>query len=394
MTRSQKEAIDDRTSQTRAVGDVVTDAIKDALEELASDFNITPSGNIQGQPATRQLFKLTPSTSGLNISVPGLSPLPVTVQVTWKVFRDKGNVQEPLSEGAGFDATPDLNTNPAETGILFFPQLAEDITGAATTAKFIIRASVKLSVTPPLSNPVTVGPTALPDVRVVIPVLLVPTMLAFFRHKDFKAAEGNKPGFALITVPLDSAVKQLQSASDLVGSGGKLTLLESQVSTLIANINKVSSQVQSLAALAGNLTVFLTGLRKLKSLLANSQMAIGICPRGASDNLNKITLIDRGFPGNDIEAEVEISSLIALGISGEIIKCYNKRHFKPEQGVLGITLGSQMCAVVGNLDVANPVSEVGNAQVRALEPAKIPLRRNTFDYAFSSYHFGNNPPRT
>ena len=124
-------------------------------------------------------------------------------------------------------------------------------------------------------------------------------------------------------------------------------------------------------------------------------MAVGICPRGASDNLNRITLIDRAFfiPG-DVEGENEISSVIALGVPGQIIKCYNRRHFRQEQGVLGITLGTQLCAVISDLDVANPVSNVGNAQVRAIEPAKIPARRNTFDNAFSSYHFGNNPPRS
>ncbi len=392
MTRSQKEAVEDRTNQSRALG---TDAIREALETLLNNFSITPSGPLQMQPATRQNFKLTPSPSGLGISLVGLPLLPVTVQVTWKVFRNVGNIQKPLSEGTGFDATPNLDTNPAETGILFFPQIAENITGAATTAKFAIRVSVTGSVTVPVTNgTITVGPVNLPDIPVTLPVLLVPSILAFFRHKDFKAAEGNKPGFALLTVPLNSAIGQLQGASDLVGNNGKLTLLESQLTTLVNSLNSVSSQVQSLAALASNLTVFLTGLRRLKSVLANPQMAIGICPRGASDNLNTITLIERGLLRNDIEGEDEISSVIALGISGQIIKCYNKRHFETERGVLGITLGTQLCALIGNLDVAGPVSNIGNAQVRVIEPAKVALRRNTFDNVFSSFHFGNTPPQS
>ena len=327
MTTSQKKAVDNRIAQPRVVG---ADAIRDALEELMSNFSVTPLGPLQMQPATRQTFKLTPSPSGLTLPILGLPlPLPVTVEVKWTVLKNAGRIQKPLPEGTGFDATPNLDTNPAETGILFFPQLSEDVTGAAATAKFTIRVSVKGSVTVPITNEtITVGPINLPDIPVTIPVLLVPTIMAFFRHKNFQAAEGNKPGFALITVPLNSAIGQLQGASDLVGNNGKLTLLESQLATLVKSLNSVSSQVQALAALAGNLAVFLTGLRRLKSVLANSQMAIGLCPKGASDNLNTITLIERGLFRNDIEGENEISSVITLGVTGQAIRCYNKRHFE------------------------------------------------------------------
>ena len=62
--------------------------------------------------------------------------------------------------------------------------------------------------------------------------------------------------------------------------------------------------------------------------------------------------------------------------------------------MLGITLGTQLCALIGNLEVASPVSNIGNAEVRVIKPAKVALRKNTFDNVFSSFHFGNTPPRS
>ena len=207
MTRSQKEAIGKATTQQRALGNPVADAVRAALEDLLATFSVTPSGPLQTQPATRQLFKLTPDPTGLTISIIGQPVLPVTVEVSWNVLRDNGSTQQLLSEGNGFDATPNLNTDPFQTEILFFPQLAEDVTGAAATARFRVRVSVKLSATVPVINQtVSVGPVNLPDVPVTIPVLLVPSMLVFFRHKNFQAAEGRKPGFALVTVPVNSAL--------------------------------------------------------------------------------------------------------------------------------------------------------------------------------------------
>lgn len=373
------------TSQSDLIGDPITDAIRAALEVLIGTLRIAPNGPLTLQPAQSDTFALNPDPESFSI----LNPLPlggllgVNVTVTWQVLKREFGQKVNVAQGTLFDSQSGLNA--LRPDLAFAPQLLEDRNGAPAFTPFFIRATVTLSVNNPLTgDPITVGPLALPDVEVQLPTLLVPRLLALFRHRNFALTENNKEGFALLVLPTTapSAMQNPQSASDITG---RLTGLITILQPILQRLNGLTATLPSFVDNATALTGFLTGLQALTGALGNFP-GIAVEIADAIPNLNTLTLIQRGFFRNDIEAEDEISALIFLGLAGSV-ELFNKRQFDNDRGALRITLGSNGCAVVPNLHKATPIATIGNATIRVLAPPKVALEENTFGNMMSSVRF-------
>jgi hypothetical protein len=371
--------------QANLVGDPVSDAITAALTTLLGNLRIAPPGPLSLEPARTHLFSLSPDPENLTI----FNPLPlggtldVTLTVTWQILKRQNGQKVNVARGTLFDSQSGLNA--FKPDFVFFPQLIEERNGAPAATAYIVRATVTLSVAHPLTaEPVTVGPFTLPDVEAALPNLLVPRLLALFRHRNFETSENNKPGFALLVLPTTSpdSMQEAERPEDIVE---RLRTLIALVQPILQRLNALTAALPSTVNRATALAGFLAGLQALTRALGKFPgFAVEI--DNAIPNLNALTLIQRGFFQNDIEAENEISSLIAVGVGGSI-EFFNKRDFDKARGAFRISFGSNCCAVIPNLHKASPVSTVGNATVRVLAPPKVALAENTFGNMISSVRF-------
>lgn len=379
----------------------IQQATIEALQTLLQTLSIAPSGQTEVPTLQKRLFQVTAPRPGFNITIPNpLSlgdpfTLTVTPDVRWEALNEEG---EALSSGDGFVADPPSLDALGEQ-MLFFPQLVKDEAAAPDSVAFTLRASVRLTVTHPITGEeITVpknGRAALPPVTVSVPVALrIPSILAFFRHKSFATQSGDKQGFALVFVPPGSSISAVE---DLADDGALGTLVE-EVGALRTAIEALPVSEQSLlATLAGNLEGFLDGLHSLVSNLARfgpaSAAPIALRLEGSNDNLNVKELSPS--PLNDIEGDNEINSLIFIGL-GETVRLYNRREFRDGQGILQIETGAQMCAVIVRLDRATPTATIGDSTITTPEPANFSDLQvsspNTFDNTILSFHFGKNPP--
>lgn len=159
---------------------------------------------------------------------------------------------------------------------LFTKMSALDVTPAATR---ITRA---------LSRSVDVLPLGIPSVS------------AWFRHKNFAVSDSRahftSAGFVLLAVPS--------------GTPGASTPTE-----LMTRLSELRQTLAKLSTLAGLATLPGSVDRLVARVGAYGGSAVRILNR-AEDSLHDITMIDRTFPRNDIEAGDEISSAMAFGLPG------------------------------------------------------------------------------
>jgi hypothetical protein len=282
-------------------------------------------------------FQDLPGTPGEIAQLAGDFPIavevPVGLAVTWQVL-DSGGVV--LAEGPGTFTSPTGTGSPAVTFVFAHQTIELTSTMTIPLTRRFIRATVTL----------TAGTTThsftLPDIPVDIPAIPIPTVIVFFLHTNFAAADGDDDGAAFIVVPNNSPLRSLGQLQNV------LNTLESTVSAL--------TSVAELAA-------FLLGLSELTGSLA-AQPHVQFRVTNAANqfnNFNDVTLIQRGLLSNDTEAEDELSSLIFIGAGGARVSCFRDRSRRGRSFTL--TTGAGLHVIIRNLHSSSP----------AIEPAAPPF---------------------
>jgi hypothetical protein len=343
-------------------------SITGTLGDLAADL----TGNLAPDP----------DNGGLASLVPIPFRLPVKVEVTWSVHEDV-KVQRPHSPVPSVQRVPvDTDSFVAADGLTspvasfaFLPEVTELTAARPPVSARFIRANVELTVVPSLvpalsdaigTEPITVGPIALPDVPVLIPALAVPRVLALFRHDTFEPFQEDD-GFVLIVVPSGSPLRSLGQLDAVLGELdsmlSKLSALRTPGLSLVPVPPPVDTALNHFAAM-------LLGVRKLVGALRQPHVRFRVA--NSIGDLVAIHMIKRSFAGvdpfaRDVRAGDETSSLIFIGSPGEKVRFWNNRDFLNQQGnrrgQLLITAGPQMAVAIPNLHSALPQTEPpGRAQ--------------------------------
>lgn len=328
-----------------------------ALTDLATAI----TGSQKPVTATGGLVNL-PGVPGLLGQVKGTMPLPmsasvpVQVSVRWEVLDESGRAL------AGDQFTAPSGLNAPTLRIAFVPEVAELTTSGPPAPRIrLLRATVSLT-----ANGVTVGPRTLPDLRVPVPALPIPVVLAMFVHTNFQARHGDDDGALLLVVPANSPLKSLSQ-------------LQPRLNTLQSVLGNLSS--------FGGFAAFLLGLNDLVSAVNATKSAnIQFRSTDAIKNLNDITLIQNDWHTNDIEAEDELSSLILVGPTGKGVQCSNARDHNDGEGQFTVRTGAEMVAVIRNLHSKNPAVGPGTVSVQK-EPPGGWFNPDSFGDALSSIRF-------
>jgi hypothetical protein len=278
-----------------------------------------------------------------SLPLPMSANVPVRVIVSWEVLDEGGRPLPP----AEYNAPAGLGAPTLR--IAFAPAVTElSTSGPPAPTIRILRATVSLS-----ANGVTVGPRTLPDLRVPVPALPIPTVLAMFVHTNFEARQNDDDGALLLVVPSASPLRSL---------------------------GQLQPALNSLQSVLGNLSSF--------GSFAALLLGLNIQFRAADEirNLNDITLIQNDWFTNDIEAEDELSSLILIGRSGREVRCSNARNHGAGEGQFRVRTGNEMVATIRNLHTANPSAAPGSV-TRDTAPPGGWFNPDTFGDALSSIQF-------
>ena len=253
----------------------------------------------------------------------------ITAGVAWSVLSEPDGGA--LVPGGAFLAPRGLAAGQVE--LLFRPEVVERLAPPAAPLRRLVRATLTLTAAD-LDGPVSVSREFELEVQVL--PLRIPSLLALFRHRSFAFRRAGDPqdGAALVIAPANSPL------SGLDGATAALTALRGQVERLTG--------FARLAALA-------TGLRELTGALAEHP-ADHVAFRRTDEiaNLNHITLVDRAFLANDIEAEDEFSSLILLGPAARRVRCFVRRNLDPAAGRLDVTVGDENVVLIRTLHTQQP----------------------------------------
>lgn len=287
-------------------------------------------GNLVG---TEQMPGVPGDLGQLAGSLPVPTEVPVSVTVQWSVLDELG---APVA--GGFTAVP-AGLDRAEVCLTFQPQVVELTNGMALP---VVRRFLRARVT--LSAGATNHAFNLPDIPVTIPAIAVPTVISFFLHTNFAAANGDDDGAAFIVVPNNSPLRNL-----------------AQLQSVLNTVESAVSSVTSIAEFAS----FLLGLNQLSSALA-AQPHVQFRVANSSNhynNFNNVTLIQRAWYENDTEAEDELSSLIFIGATGKAVECSNARNRGAGEGQFTLTIGPKFHATVNSLHSASPASGPDNTEI-------------------------------
>jgi hypothetical protein len=291
-----------------------------------------------------------------SLPLPMSANVPVRVIVSWEVLDEGGRPLPP----AEYNAPAGLGAPTLR--IAFAPAVTElSTSGPPAPTIRILRATVSLS-----ANGVTVGPRTLPDLRVPVPALPIPTVLAMFVHTNFEARQNDDDGALLLVVPSASPLRSL----------GQLQPALNSLQSVLGNLSSF-----------GSFAALLLGLNDLVSAI-NATKSTNIQFRAADEirNLNDITLIQNDWFTNDIEAEDELSSLILIGRSGREVRCSNARNHGAGEGQFRVRTGNEMVATIRNLHTANPSAAPGSV-TRDTAPPGGWFNPDTFGDALSSIQF-------
>lgn len=258
--------------------------------------------------------------------------VPVGLSVRWEVLDADGSTV--LSEGSSTFTSPTGTTSPSVT-LVFAHQIIELTTGMTIP---VVRRFIRATVT--LTAGATTHTFTLPNIPVDIPAVPIPTAIVFFRHTNFAPsddrADYTAQGAAFIVVPNNSP---LSNAAQLQGI-----------------LNTLQSTVSALTSVA-ELAAFLLGLSELTAALAAQPHAQLRVANSANqfNNFNDVTLIQRAWYENDIEAEDELSSLIFIGAPNRQVRCF--RHRDREGRNFTLTTGTALHVIVRSLHSSSPTIE-------------------------------------
>lgn len=356
------------TLQPELTGDGVDLAVVDSLLEGGMPARLPVLGTLGGT----ELLDGTPGQIAQLVgSFPVAVDVPVAVSVRWGVFR-KELVPEGFdpfvpADPASFLALGDLTS--LETAFLFLPQTVEwTNTLIVPVRHFFIGATVTLQaggVTHTFSPP---------KVPIDIPAVPIPTVAAFFLHKNFAPHNGNDEGACLVVVPNNSPLRSAAALQDA------LDTLDGVVSRLTFVVD---------------LAVFLVGLRELAGALTAQPHLQFRVANNANElgNFSTVTLIKGPlgflFGVTDTQAEDSLSSLIFLGHEGKVVECYNDRnHQALPEGHFDVRAGPEHCVLIRDLHKAAPVGEPAGAVVDVKDPPEGGFNNpETFGNELSSLRF-------
>ncbi|MFE5613926.1 hypothetical protein [Streptomyces sp. NPDC056463] len=307
-------------------------------------------------------------SNGLLGQLTGMIPMlsqtkvPVQLEVVWSVQDKDGNQladdQWDISKGVPFDDEGTPRIKGTEVAIAFKPAV-EELSTTNPVPEPVRRqlvAKVKLKVLDHEAE------HPLPPVPVLIPALLIPKVLAAFRHAEFQPKAGDDDGFVFLMVPGHSPLRSLDQ-------------LKSTLATLQETVTTVKS--------FGEFASFLLGLDNLMSGVTASTYFAFAAEDGVAE-LNDITVIQNDLLTNDIELEDEISSMIFIGPPGKVVHWFCDSPFDPKDGDLTVKVGPQFFTLVRSFRSATPASDPAN-MVSVLTPPDSPS--DTFDDWMSSVRF-------
>ncbi|MFC7266912.1 hypothetical protein [Streptomyces lutosisoli] len=292
-----------------------------------------------GQPLTG-----TPVATGVNGllgqltgTIPMLSQtkVPVQLEVVWSVQDENGNQlasdQWDISKGVPFQDGSTPKIKGTEVAIAFRPAVDELTTTNPVPApvRRQLVATVKLKALDlEFSRP-------LPPVPVLIPALLVPKLLAAFRHAEFQPKSGDDDGFVFLMVPGNSPLRSVD-----------------QLKTTLATLQETVTTLKSFADFAA----FLLRLDSLVSGVTASPY-FSFAAQDGVPVLNDITVIQNDLLTNDIELEDEISSMIFIGPPNKVVHWFCEDDFDTEDGDLTVKIGPQLFTLVRSFGGASPASD-------------------------------------
>jgi hypothetical protein len=294
--------------------------------------------------------------------------VPVHATVLWKVF-DADKKTELTEQGFGTFLAPTGTADP-QVVFEFLPQGVEKGENTAPSNRtHYIRAQVTFTageqthrfLLPGHGDPTAPLTAQSPALKVFdAETIPIPTVMAFFRHRNFDHSPTNPAAFIL--VPSDSPI--------------------SNVEELFDELNELQDRVKTLVSVAEQFGFLLAGLQRLiRALDRHPRAHILLRPANQGRDSNEFRnfndvnlyhipwwklwrLIFGGYW--DVEAEDELSSLIFIGHpplpepglkerAGATAVCFNARYVKTsDHGHFNITLGWGMSAVIETLHTGNP----------------------------------------
>ncbi|MFJ9828934.1 hypothetical protein ACIRSU_31860 [Streptomyces sp. NPDC101160] len=328
---------------------------EDALTPTALGNSIIGGQPLAGTPVATGVNGLLGQLTG---KIPMLSQtkVPVQLEVVWAVqdehgqplAQDKWNISKgvPVTEG---DVPKVKGT---EIAIAFKPVVDE----LTTTNPVPAPVRCQLVATVKLKALTFEHSVSLPAVPVLIPALLLPKLLAAFRHEDFAPKAGDDDGFVFLMVPGNSPLRSLD-----------------QLKSTLATLQETVTTLKSFAEFA----TFLLKLDVLGRGITASPY-FSFTAADAVPDLNEITVIQNDIFTNDIELEDEISSMIFIGPPGKLVHWFCEQDFDHDDGDLTVTVGEQFFTLVRTFDSANPVSDPPD-KVHVITPA------DTSNHSFNDF---------
>jgi len=367
-----------RTKDVRFFNTDITDAVINGGMPISDLLTLNIDNVTNGSkspPGVPGIVGLLSGTVPITTEVTSQVSHPVTVEVKWRIRDDSGvivsdiqwdinaiDATHPAIHGSGGDITPPI-AYVMEQLKLILPVLFGELGGSVIAKRFIV-ASIRLTaVAVPLSaTTVSTGWIDLPPLEVLLPVVLVPTILVMFQHKNFE-------GLVLVVVPSNSPlVKETVTAA--------LDTLKTVVTPLSAALTILSLVIGEVDLVSGILNSAKVTFRKADEI----------------HNLNDIDL-DSHFL-DTTEAEDELSSLLFIAAPRRRVECFNGRDFGDSEGQMNVTIGAELCANIANLHSASPVSDPVGAVSVPRTPAGgwgiWPINHDitTFGDELSSIRFG------
>lgn len=318
---------------------------EDALTPAALGTSIISGQPLTGTPVATGVNGLLGQLTG---KIPMLSQtkVPVQLEVVWSVqdehgqplAQDKWNISKgvPVTEG---DVPKVKGT---EIAIAFKPVVAE----LTTTDPVPAPVRSQLVATVKLTALTFEHSVSLPAVPVLIPALLIPKLLAAFRHADFAPTSGDDDGFVFLMVPGNSPLRSVE-----------------QLKTTLATLQETVTTLKAFAEFAA----FLLKLDILgRGVTASPYFSFAAAD--AVSDLNDITVIQNDLLTDDIELEDEISSMIFIGPPGKLVHWFCEEDFDHDDGDLTVAVGEQLFTLVRTFDSAHPVSDPPD-KVHVITPA-------------------------
>jgi hypothetical protein len=267
-------------------------------------------------------------------SIPMLSKtqVPVQLEVDWSVQKEDGTQldRQEWNIAKGVPFGPEVRGT--EIAVAFKPAVDELTTTNPVPAP--VRRQLVATVTLKALGQSS-GPVKLPPVPVLIPTLLIPKLIAAFRHAEFQPKAGDDDGFVFLMVPGASPLRSVD-----------------QLKTTLATLQETLTTLKSFADFAA----FLLRLDSLVSGLTASPY-FAFAAQDAVPVLNDTTVIQNNLLTNDIELEDEISSMIFIGPPKHRVHWFCEDNYLTENGDFSLTVGPQLFTLIRTLDKAVPVSD-------------------------------------